>query len=61
MLIEEKEFELLEIYLKKYIDECKPVLLDYQIFIYRKWGYIEYGHNWKNFPTFEQWKKIHKL
>ena len=25
-----KEFDLLEIYLKKYIDECRPVLLDQQ-------------------------------
>ena len=55
-----KEFDLLEIYLKKYIDECRPVLLDYQICIYGKHGYIEYGHNGKNFPTFKQWKIIWK-
>ena len=55
----EKEFELLKIYIKKYIDERNPVLLDYQIIIYSKMGYIVYGHNGKNFPSFEQWKKIH--
>ena len=56
----EKEFELLEEYLRKYINEMKPVLLDYQIFIYEKKGFIVEGHNGKNFPSFEQWKKILK-
>lgn len=56
----EKEFELLEKYLKEYIDKMKPVLLDYQIFIYKKRGFIVEGHNCKNFPSFEQWKKIWK-
>ena len=54
----EKEFDLLEIYMKEFIDKCRPVLLDYQISIYGKSGYIVEGHNWKNFPTFKQWKKL---
>lgn len=56
----EKEFKLLKIYMEEWINKLSPVLLDYQIDIYRKRGYIVYGHNGKprHFPTFEQWKKI---
>ena len=56
----EKEFKLLKKYLKEYINKMKPVLLDYQIFVYGKKGFIIEGHNRKNFPSFEQWKKILK-
>lgn len=54
----DKEFDLLEQYLHEFIDRRKPVSLDYQIAIYAKRGYIEEGHNGKNYISFTHWKKL---
>lgn len=51
-------FERLSIYLHEYIDEMKPVTLEYQIKLWGRYGYIEEGHNGKDFPSFETWLKL---
>ena len=57
----EKELYLLRLYLNEYIDKIKPVTLDYQIRIHSQQGYVETGHNDKDFPSFEIWKKIRDM
>ena len=53
-----EDLALLKIYLNEYIDKHKPVLLDYQIEQYGKTGFIEKGHNSKNFVPFSIWMNI---
>ena len=56
-----RESYLLRLYLHEYIDRIKPIVLDYQIKIHSQRGYIETGHNGKDFPSFEIWKKIREI
>ena len=57
----DQEAYLLRLYLHEYIDRMKPVSLDYRSQIYSERGYIEEGHNGKNFPSFEIWKRIREM
>jgi hypothetical protein len=57
-MIMENEFELLRRYMYDYVDNYKPLTLDYQIKKYSETGFIEEGHNGSNFIPFEIWKKL---
>jgi hypothetical protein len=53
-----EEFELLSTYLSWYIDNLKPVTLDYQLKVYAEHGYINEGRTRQQLPSFEQWKQL---
>ncbi len=52
------DLTLLKEYMALFIDTMKPVSLGYQIQQYNKHGYIEYGHNGKDFIPFNIWKQL---
>jgi hypothetical protein len=54
----DEDLELMKIYMRYRIDIMHPITLDYQIEIYRKTGFIEYGKTKSTVMSFEDWKLI---
>jgi len=52
------EAHLLKLYMQDYIDSRKPVTLEFQLNIWKEYGFIHEGYTDSNFMSFETWKKI---
>jgi hypothetical protein len=52
------EFEIAKRYIEEYIDLHQPISTSIEIKYYNRSGIIPYGHNGRNFISFDDWKKL---